>query len=85
MLSRIRYYVGLRSNGQTGIHDREVFKSHTEASTKTHSQYFTVIGPFRTKDAALMMSEPGAQFTDVSHAERVSKRKKRLDRKRLYK
>jgi hypothetical protein len=70
---RQRFYVGLRR-----ISRREVFKSDTLPTMKTHGHlYAAVIGPFQTKRGAAFMARYGANnphLQTVGDAERFAKK-----------
>ena len=72
----IRYYVGLRHG--VGKGKRVVFRSAVTPTIKSHGQrYAAVIGPFRTKRAAVMMATFGSgnpHLQTVLDAERMAKR-----------
>lgn len=66
-----KFYVGIRSG------KRFVFKSDVLPTQASHGQrYNAVIGPFRTKRAAILTAVTGGQnphLRSVSDAERISK------------
>lgn len=67
-----RYYVGLRAG------KRFVFTSETMPTVATHGRsYTTVIGPFRTKRAAILCAVTGGNnphLRSVSDAERIARK-----------
>lgn len=69
---KTKSYVGIGPDGK-----RKVFHSASEPEAKTHgSIYSAVIGPFRTKKAAQIMAEYGANnphLQTVSDAEKLAK------------
>ena len=70
---RKQYYVGFRVQD----HKLEIFNSANEPTSESHSDiYSAVIGPFRTKRAALWAEKYGRfnpHFQHVEDAERLSK------------
>lgn len=70
MPQRNRYYVGLRA----GV--RQLFKAPTLPTQRAFPQYQAVIGPFRTKRAAIFMAEHGnnnPHLQTVNDAERIAR------------
>ncbi len=69
-MERKRLFVGKRGPGKDG----ELFYFKGEPTEKTHGHlYSCVIGPFRTKAAALLMASPWSIISHVSEAEKIAK------------
>ena len=65
-----RFFVGIKSDLK-----REVFRSAGIPNENTFGEYSAVIGPFRTKRAAVFMAncQNNPHCLSVSDAERISK------------
>ncbi len=69
---RSKFYVGRKPN-QIG---KDVFKSDVTPTKQMYPQYVSVVGPFRTKRAAIMLAVFGQgnpHMQTVSDAERIAK------------
>lgn len=58
--------------GVNGMY-REYFRSQETPTETSHPQYKAVIGPFRTKRAALFMCDQFKNCQSVADAERISR------------
>lgn len=65
-----RYYVGRKPQAAGRI----VFKAPADPTPDTHPQFASVVGPFRTKRAAILcaVTYPNPHIRSVSDAERIA-------------
>lgn len=70
-MTTTRYYVGSRA----GTHARSVFKSDTPPTREAYPQFAPVVGPFRTKRAAILcaVTYPNPHIQTVADAERIAR------------
>ena len=71
---RQKFYVGCQLNRETGLTDREVFKSAEQPTDKSYVKYDYCIGPFKTKRGAKYAVEFPYAATHVDQFERKAKR-----------